>query len=902
MATPPPPPPPPSPPPLPPPPAAPVPPPNPTSSSSLTEETKHEYISKIIKSTTTLESIRSQLSEHEASIHFASTLLSHPTGLPYSTKDSSSSGVGNTNRSKNGSGGDVGSTMEEDMKKMHSFVSPSVKDGWFALLRNSSISATDKDNENSNIDDILGTTTSTSNYNNNSTTFMVQTNNVENPDLEYPLPKGQLSKATKVHALSASLQRASDIALKLKELNENNNTNTEATVAEATTTTNTSLNEIQSHIEMIQTIQSELHSKQNVSTSSSSTSPKWIMQAFQKRIRELREYHARHDTSTSITNTESMMNYSLEDMTMSLNERERYNPTTGITSKPTSTAITGNTIQSMIEQTEKRKKRRMANPSADGYDLYSILNVELQKIKNGDLFSMEEVLGKYLDFVQIHEGVISVQGLNDMFVNAMNDGDNKHKEKEEEEKKKDDNPAEMKTDNMMTKEQMTTRQENITYPDFCTLLQKGLSTSISEKSKLSSTQGTRKKYIRFLVSLQTYLISFLAKVSPLLDIEKEVIGPSMVEFDREWRKNGGVAGWECKTSERNMVSPNSSSIGTTVNTEASSEEQEKKGEMGIDLKQYKDVESLLKNVSADDLKSELSRLGMKCGGAPLDRAKRLWHTRDTPLDQLPAKLFVKKGNHKSNGNAGGQRKRKVDQVEVDNTVENDDGKNAGGAKSLIGGGNQRRVDIARLEAVVTALLDQLRPTLDATARRAERRLTQTINEKEREMEEEISGAFNSNEDEDDLTTGVEGNKKEGGKDRDDETDSEDEDAPIYNPKGVPLGWDGKPIPYWLFKLHGLNHFYTCEICGNVSYRGRHNFEKHFAEAKHSYGMRCLDIPNTKHFHGVTKIADAQNLWAKLQSTVNKDRFDGAKEEEYEDSNGNVLTRSTYEDLARQGLL
>mmetsp|Transcript_20249 Transcript_20249/g.30394 ORF Transcript_20249/g.30394 Transcript_20249/m.30394 type:complete len:243 (+) Transcript_20249:11-739(+) len=211
--------------------------------------------------------------------------------------------------------------------------------------------------------------------------------------------------------------------------------------------------------------------------------------------------------------------------------------------------------------------------------------------------------------------------------------------------------------------------------------------------------------------------------------------------------------------------------------------------------------------------------------------------------------------------------------------------------------SQRRVDIARLETVVTALLNQLRPTLNATARRAERRLTQTLNEKEREMQEEITGAFNSNEDDEGGAATDEKNK-----DGSDDSDSEDEDAPIYNPKGVPLGWDGKPIPYWLYKLHGLNHFYPCEICGNESYRGSHNFEKHFAEAKHSYGMRCLGIPNTKHFHGVTKIEDAQNLWKKLQATVNKDIFDGAKEEEYEDSQGNVLSRATYEDLARQGLL
>lgn len=69
-----------------------------------------------------------------------------------------------------------------------------------------------------------------------------------------------------------------------------------------------------------------------------------------------------------------------------------------------------------------------------------------------------------------------------------------------------------------------------------------------------------------------------------------------------------------------------------------------------------------------------------------------------------------------------------------------------------------------------------------------------------------------------------------------------------------------------------------------------------------YGMRCLGIPNTRHFHGVTKIEDAQKLWEKLQQTVDGNVFDGEKEEEYEDSHGNVLTRKTYEDLARQGLL
>jgi splicing factor 3A subunit 3 len=89
-------------------------------------------------------------------------------------------------------------------------------------------------------------------------------------------------------------------------------------------------------------------------------------------------------------------------------------------------------------------------------------------------------------------------------------------------------------------------------------------------------------------------------------------------------------------------------------------------------------------------------------------------------------------------------------------------------------------------------------------------------------------------------------------DEDVNADEEDE-GPIYNPLNLPLGWDGKPIPYWLYKLHGLGVEYKCEICGNQSYWGRRNFDRHFQEWRHAHGMRCLGVPNTKHFHDITLI-------------------------------------------------
>ncbi len=87
-------------------------------------------------------------------------------------------------------------------------------------------------------------------------------------------------------------------------------------------------------------------------------------------------------------------------------------------------------------------------------------------------------------------------------------------------------------------------------------------------------------------------------------------------------------------------------------------------------------------------------------------------------------------------------------------------------------------------------------------------------------------------------------------------DEEDDDDVPYNPKNLPLGWDGKPIPYWLYKLHGLNISYNCEICGNYTYKGPKAFQRHFAEWRHAHGMRCLGIPNTAHFANVTRIEDA----------------------------------------------
>ena len=100
-------------------------------------------------------------------------------------------------------------------------------------------------------------------------------------------------------------------------------------------------------------------------------------------------------------------------------------------------------------------------------------------------------------------------------------------------------------------------------------------------------------------------------------------------------------------------------------------------------------------------------------------------------------------------------------------------------------------------------------------------------------------------------------------------------------------------------------------------------------------MKCLGIPNTKHFHDITTIEDAKkckagyycvcvcvclglaqlvylcapfivlpffSVYEKVKVSLAEKTWSHETEAEFEDSHGNVMSRRTYEDLARQGLL
>lgn len=87
-------------------------------------------------------------------------------------------------------------------------------------------------------------------------------------------------------------------------------------------------------------------------------------------------------------------------------------------------------------------------------------------------------------------------------------------------------------------------------------------------------------------------------------------------------------------------------------------------------------------------------------------------------------------------------------------------------------------------------------------------------------------------------------------------------------------------------------------------------------------MRALGLPNTKHFHEITKIEDAMTCTypativlpphcALMQTRVVAERlkregrheiFEQETMEELEDEEGNVYNRKTYDDLKKQGLI
>eukprot|EP00299_Pterocystis_sp_00344_P007828 c2716_g1_i3.p1 GENE.c2716_g1_i3~~c2716_g1_i3.p1 ORF type:complete len:281 (+),score=91.12 c2716_g1_i3:844-1686(+) len=272
----------------------------------------------------------------------------------------------------------------------------------------------------------------------------------------------------------------------------------------------------------------------------------------------------------------------------------------------------------------------------------------------------------------------------------------------------------------------------------------------------------------------------------------------------------------------------------------------------INLDTITSVEQLAE-LGMDVLKRELSRRFLKCGGSLNERAQRLFSVKGLVPSQIPD--TIKAGKSK-------------------------------GGKSLTSESvfsSPKYRTIALVEAKISLISELLQDVLDATVQRVVKNQARTY--AEIEMQLELEEKLSSDEEVEVV-----------------EEEDEDDRPSNKNPLKIPLGYDGKPIPYWLYKLHGLGIEYTCEICGHYSYWGRRAFEKHFQEWRHAHAMRLLKIPNTKHFHEITNIEDAFTLYEKIKGDLMGKAWRSDVEEEFEDTEGNVLNKKTYDDLQRQGLL
>ncbi|CAO2838646.1 unnamed protein product [Amaranthus hypochondriacus] len=343
----------------------------------------------------------------------------------------------------------------------------------------------------------------------------------------------------------------------------------------------------------------------------------------------------------------------------------------------------------------------------------------------------------------------------------------------------------------------------------------------SQLHKIPRKRKMTRQYREYITELLEYLIFFLERTEPLQDLDR-IFSKVVAEFEEQW-ENGEVEGWKNEGRENGHVSQDNI----------------------IDLDYYSTVEELME-VGPEKLKEALAALGLKTGGTVLQRAERLFLTKNTPLEKLDKKHFAKPPRGLEQNGNGNEQFQKQDVKEL-----------------------------ALVEAKIKKLSELLEEIIIRTKENAVKKQGMTWEELQQEQEEED----------------VQG-----------DTESDEEDQPIYNPLKLPLGWDGKPIPYWLYKLHGLGQEFKCEICGNHSYWGRRAFERHFKEWRHQHGMRCLGIPNTKNFNEITSIQDAKNLWEKIQQRQGLHKWRPDLEEEYEDQEGNIYNKKTFTDLQRQGLI
>lgn len=125
-----------------------------------------------------------------------------------------------------------------------------------------------------------------------------------------------------------------------------------------------------------------------------------------------------------------------------------------------------------------------------------------------------------------------------------------------------------------------------------------------------------------------------------------------------------------------------------------------------------------------------------------------------------------------------------------------------------------------------------------------------------------------------------------------------------NPLNLPMGPDGKPIPYWLYKMRGLRREFKCEICGNKSYKGRGLFTNHFQSKRHIDGLKMIGVNEGDYhlFDDLATIEDVKNLLEEQSNEKIRERKFETDVEQIEVDNGDVLSKKVFNQLQKQGLI
>ena len=384
----------------------------------------------------------------------------------------------------------------------------------------------------------------------------------------------------------------------------------------------------------------------------------------------------------------------------------------------------------------------------------------------------------------------------------------------------------------------------VSYLDFLARVVEG---DVAPPAAQASTSTTEAKYRALLVALVAYFDDFRARARPLSRVAMSVVR----------RLKGEKPLWVSSSSTSTSTSTASATATTSTNATVDD---------GAPLLR----KELLAATCAEDLipcgmeplKNALKLRGLPCGGTVAQRAARLFAAKDVEEEEAAAAAAATSSAATSATSASTTTTKRTI-LDPDVSAAAFDASTTG-TKSA----STTRLSMSSTPILEAALRDaskEFADTLQATRAFITRKLTmKTFEEIQKDAELEMEeGVYTSSEDE----------EGEGGGGEGDGADEDDEQALMHR-YGVSGGGvldpsTGKIIPKWMYRLHGLHRKFTCEICGNATYFGPRNWERHFREFKHTMGLKALGIPNTPQFHDVARIKDAQDLFAKLQREMKR---------------------------------